>query len=70
MLRRYVLFQKPLFDSLEDEHDMNTEVRLQGIMLQILLIMLFQIFPKNLSLCLLLFIYAPHCYHYSIKLYQ
>ena len=40
--------------------------RPQGIMLQILLIMLFRISLKNPSLCSLLFFYAPHCYYYSI----
>ena len=40
--------------------------RPQGIMLQILLIMLFRISLKNTSLCSLLFFYARNCYYYSI----
>ena len=40
--------------------------RPQGIMLQILLIMLFQISLNNPSLCSLLFFYARHYYYYFI----
>jgi len=45
--------------------------RPQGIILQILLIMLFRTSPKNPSLYAHYYsFYAPHCYYYSIKLYQ
>jgi len=44
--------------------------RPQGIMPQILLIMLFQISSKIPNYAHYYSFYAPHCYYYSIKFYQ
>ena len=42
-------------------------IRPQGIMFQTLLIMLFKIYPHHAHYYSF---YVPHCYYYSIKLYQ